>query len=164
MAPTWQSAGSTGSAGVHRSTRPAGLALGGGLPGNRGKVRKPTARTVNSPGQRSCNFEPLLVQGRGAVGCRLPGPLIPIAGVSVIALLAMKPCVDPGTGRIGKILALVMGLIPLAGAGQPQDAEFRGKSGGRSGIGGGGAGEAFGVHAEETSGKAVGLRLSSSLS
>ena len=64
--------------------------------------------------QRPGDLEPLVFQGSVAAGRGLAGPGIPVAGVSIVAFLAMEPRMDPCPGRIGEVLASVMSLVPAA--------------------------------------------------
>lgn len=100
---------------------------------------------------------PLVFQGQRGGGHRLSGAGIPVGGISRISFLAVQPGVDPGSGGIREILAIVMGRVPASGTRQPQDALLRRQLRGGAGIIAGGVGEGGGIHDGENDWQSRGL-------
>ena len=92
--------------------------------------------------------EPLFLDGHSRAGHRLFGPEVPVGGVFRIPFLAVEVGVDPRAFGIGNVLNEVVGLVPAAGAGEPQRAQGVGEFGGRVVRFAGGLVELFGIHDE----------------
>ena len=90
--------------------------------------------------------KPLLIQGYAARRHRFPRSGIPVSGVAEITLLAVKPRVNPGSGRSGHLLAEIVRDIPFPCSGIPKGFRFHSDPCGRCGIAGGGSGKFFCIH------------------
>lgn len=92
--------------------------------------------------------EPFLLEGDAGGGDLAFGAEVPVGGVFRIPFLAVEVGVDPRAFGIGNVLNEVVGLVPAAGAGEPQRAQGVGEFGGRVVRFAGGLVELFGIHDE----------------
>ena len=100
----------------------------------------------SGPGQSVGEDEPFGLDGGCGGWGGAAGAGIPVAGVAVIAFLAVEMGMDPSAIGIGDILTEAVGLVPASGAGEPEGLGGGGESRRGSGVVGGGLGEVLGGH------------------
>ena len=68
-------------------------------------------------------MEPFLLDGEGRAGDLAFGAQVPVGGIFGIPFLAVEVGVDPGAIGVRDVLDEVVGLVPAAGAGEPECAQ-----------------------------------------